>query len=379
MGFTFTRDRSRDFVAGSVRIGDNRLSFAHGGDRYGRHYNHWVFGGKDCRYGYRYPYYGYYGYGYPRYRNYSPYYQPYYLPYWYYAPTFGYSYVSAYYVPTVSTYTETYGSAYGADSYYAEPYSGDGGDSVVIYGAENVYVDGDPYSADSPAHGGTSYPAGRSYEPAPFQGNPDRDPTHVRPNDLTPESAAPAQSSEWADQDRTAEGTEDGWGEVLDEGNAAFAAGNYAEAMRYYTRAITADPTNGYAMMLHAWAAFADRNVGEAAQLIRQAVSVTPDLIGYPIDIRVLYGDQQVFIRQLTDLRNMVLARPQDIDATFVLAYAHYSIGEPDKAASLFKTLAVADPNDDLYGKLAKAAERGQEILRTREQNPPAGAPSQRQ
>jgi len=365
--FSFTRDDDRDFLAGSIRWGDRRFSFSHRGDDFYRHrYNHWLFRGGDCSYGYRYPYHHYYRY--PGYRYcspyysglYSPYYSPYYVPYWYSVPTFGYSYVSAYYdVPYADSYVE-YVPSYGTDVVYeAEPYVQEsyvprGSDSVVIYEADSVYVDGDRGQSGEPPI------SEQPWESPAYRDEPvleEREPAPIGPQAAPPEQGADA-----------------GWGPILTEGNEAFAAGNFEAAQRHYLRAVSADERDGYAQMLHAWATFALRDYGSAAQSIRRAIAVSADLVDYPIDIRSMYGDPQAFEGQLNALRDHVLDRPEE-DATFVLGYLHYSIGEPDKAAALFDRLAQGQPGNDLYPKLLRAAARGQEILRAREQQAPTGTP----
>lgn len=404
--FSFYRDDDNDVLAGGIHWGDKGDGhgghWGHGGhgghgDRWyggGYHhrpyYNHWVWGG-GCRYGYRYPYWGGWGYPYYGYRNCPPYYSSIYSPYyygwydpWYYAPSYGYGYVSVYYSdPAPVVYEsapvvyESYEPAYQApasevyvdtyDSYAAPP-----ADSTVIYEREQI-DDGGPTIIEGYRDEPRSYSQPRAAPPQPQLTQPQPQ-TEVMPppsgtsapSEVVPQAAAPAGAEQGQGNS--------GWGPILSQGNEAFSAGKYDEAARHYARAVIEDPKDGYARMLSAWATFAMRDYAGTAASIRAGLDVTPELAEFPIDVRILYSDPSAFEAQIEQLQGVVMDRPDDRDAAFVLAYLHYSIGEPDKSLALLDRLGAE--SDPLVAKLRTGAVRGQEILKQREQKQQPAPPS---
>ena len=151
------------------------------------------------------------------------------------------------------------------------------------------------------------------------------------------------------------------------EGNAAFAAGRFDEARRLYVRAVLADERDGYAKMLYAWANFALGDYPVAAASIRRSLLTTNDLIDYPMDLRTLYSDPTLLEGQTEALVQFVRDHPDDREAELVLGYLYYSVGQAERAASVFTGLAGADQNDTLSSLLRDAAVRN-----ARGSSPPA-------
>ena len=247
---------------------------------------------------------------YPRGHYYSGY-RPYYYPgYAYYAPLYGYSYVSAY--------------AY-------EPY------------VTRIYDDG-------------GYTVDRSYAPSPAAGQVVVDPSATQAA-TQPVEAAPAGGYQPL--------TEAISGSLVGEGNAAFAAGKYDDARRMYVRAVLADERDGYAKLLYAVANFALGDYELAATALRRALLTTPQLIDNPVDVRTLYTDPAALDAQLAALEAYVDARAADHEAMLLFGYLLFSRGVADRAASLFERLAAADPSDSPVSLLRDAA------VRVRPQPPP--------
>jgi len=234
-----------------------------------------------------------YGYGH-YYRNYPPIYYP---GYRYYSPFYGYSYATVYlsepYVVRVYDDSPTY-----VVSTYTQPVE-----------TTDAAPGTPPPAAAPPA-------APESYQP------------------LTPPQAA----------------------SPVSEGNAAFAAGRYDEARDLYVRAVFSDERDGYAKVLYAWSNFALGDYDVAAAAIRRALLTTPDLVTYPMDLRTLYSDAATLDRQTDALLRFLADRPNHAEAQLVWGYLLYSIGQADRAASVFNGLAGADANDTIVLRLRDAA-----------------------
>lgn len=151
--------------------------------------------------------------------------------------------------------------------------------------------------------------------------------------------------------------TEDqGWGPILGEGNLAFSEGRYEDARRVYVRAMLIDERDGYAKMLYAWANFALGDYQLAATAIRRALLTSPDLVRYPIDIRLHYRDLVALEGQVGALQAHVAANPSDREAGLLLGYLFYSIGDLPRGMAAFNDLAAGDATDPTVTALREAA-----------------------
>jgi tetratricopeptide (TPR) repeat protein len=392
LGFSFTRDDDH-FTAASVRYGDKSLNYLHVDDDYyplhSSHYGHY----------YHHHHHGHYPYhGYPyHYDGYYDYYSPIYWPgYAYCAPRYGYSYASLYFgTPYFGAFFGTpYYGGYG-DAGYVDPgyvdydATDDYNDDVVIYG-DDVYV-----SEENSDYGAYAPPAMPAPAPAPSYSAPQAQPLEsfgdrgtpygeIQPlpqGAQTPRVDPPAGNTLTSSPPAAQQGPpppideKTGWGPVLSEGNDAFAAGDYEGAKRLYIRAIMVDERDGYAKMLYAWANFALRDYELAATSIRRALLTTPDLMQYPLDVRSLYKDVNVFEVQLRDLQKHVFDKPQDREAKLLLAYLYFSVGEPHRAEAFLSELTESDGQDQTVKQLREASVKAQEILKARQQGSQPASP----
>lgn len=234
----------------------------------------------------------------------SPRYYHGYRPFYYYgsrdyAPWLGYTYASAYYpLPYVYRFDEP-------DVYYIE-------NVYEVEGAPDVV---DPIST-------------RTWEGPPSR--TESYPMLTEPNEVTP----------------------------IGQGNGAFRAGRYDEARSHYISAVLADERDGYAKFLYALANFAVGEYDVAAMALRRALSTTPEMIEYPVDVRSLYPAESVFERQMDLLARFVTAHPQDRGARLLLGYLHYGGGEPERALSVLPGAAASDPDDEVTALLLDAVIR---------------------
>jgi Tetratricopeptide repeat len=162
--------------------------------------------------------------------------------------------------------------------------------------------------------------------------------------------------------DENAFGDTQGWGPILGEGNVAFAQGRYVDARRVYVRAMLIDERDGYAKMLFAWTNFALGDYQLAATALRSALLTSPDLVQYPIDIRMHYEDLAMLDQQADVLRSYVATNPGDHEAALLLGYLYYSIGDLPRGLISFSELAAANPDDQSVFELRDAAARATRV-----------------
>lgn len=143
---------------------------------------------------------------------------------------------------------------------------------------------------------------------------------------------------------------------AVQDGAAAFAAGNYDKAQRRFIEAVMADERDGYAKLLYGFAAYATGDYEVAGVTLRRALLTSEVLIDQPLDVRTLYANQSDFETHRQALHAHVVAHPDDRQAKFVLAYLHYATGHPELAAIQFGELADSDKNDELAARLHKTA-----------------------
>lgn len=170
--------------------------------------------------------------------------------------------------------------------------------------------------------------------------------------------------------------TATGANSALAEGNTAFREGKFDEARQAYSRAVLGDERDGYAKMLYATANFATGDYKVAATAVRRSLLTTPELVTYPIDVRSLYADPTTLYGQMDGLARHLSSNPEDRDAALLLAYLHYSIGEPGPARDMFKLLAETDSKDSLASELYAAATRAAESTQARPVQPAPKLPA---
>lgn len=310
--------RISDNWAGYITLGRyGNKPYAYGGLYYNSYY------GRRC-YPYQYWPYSYY-HGYDSIWSYNP--------YWY-RPCYGYAYASVYWPYPYyyrNNYTDVY--IYDYDDDYADAYSSD----AVYYGdgGSVTYVEG--AAAESPAY---------SQDATGAETGP--------PAYAAPAQTLPSEEEAGQYQDLAAPGEDS----LIGRGNAAFTAGQYDEARKFYITAVMADERDGYAKFLYAVSNFGAGDYEVAGLSLRRALLTTPALVEYPPDARALYPDQSVLKSQLGALEQHVLANPTDRNAPLLLGYLEFAVGEPLRAAATLEPLVTQDAADTAAAMVRDAALR---------------------
>jgi len=112
----------------------------------------------------------------------------------------------------------------------------------------------------------------------------------------------------------------------LTQGDEAFHAGRYGDAVHFYAKAIEFKPDEGVLYLVLSDALFATGDYHYGAYALRKALELDPTLVQNPIDKHGFYADAQEFDRQLAILEIYLKDRPTDQDARLLLA-ANYLFG----------------------------------------------------
>ena len=265
-----------------------------------------------------------------------------YIPYYARYGHHGHDFDDYYYGGYVSLgYSSGYGSygighLYPANNYYS---------STTVYETEPVVV----YQTDAvdpvPSDAGVVYGEIPPAAPDPAYGPP---PPVGGPVTGTPDPSAPITEPGTAGE--PAKPT------LIDEGNAAFNAGEYQTAVRYYVSAVLAGDNDAFARLFYGLAQFALGDYELAAMGMRRALAIAPELIERPVDFRSIYPDLATFDRHLNKLVAYVAEHPTDKAALFLLSYVYFASAQPDLALPTARVLADLDPEDKLAGKVRDAA-----------------------
>jgi len=145
---------------------------------------------------------------------------------------------------------------------------------------------------------------------------------------------------------------------AVDEANQAFAKGDFGRARQLYVQAILADEEDGFVRLFYGVASFAVEDYFTAGASIRRGLTLEPELIDNPIDVRSLYGDAAQFGSQMASLVRYVESNPRDLEARFVLGYLHYASVQPELALTVLEQVVAADPGDELATQVREAARR---------------------
>jgi tetratricopeptide (TPR) repeat protein len=144
--------------------------------------------------------------------------------------------------------------------------------------------------------------------------------------------------------------------DTLRLGDAAFAAGDYAQARRHYIQAQLEGAYAGEGTLAYGLARFAEGYYAVSALALRRGLAEVPDAIDYPLDITLLYGDQQSLEQQLDALTEHLGRQPDDSYAWFVLGYVRFGKGDPPGAVQAFERCIALDPQDVLAHLLRESA-----------------------
>lgn len=142
----------------------------------------------------------------------------------------------------------------------------------------------------------------------------------------------------------------------LRAGDAAFRAGDYAEARRHYVRAQLDGVYAGEAALAYALVHFAEGDHQLAALALRRGLAQLPDAIHQPIDLVWLYGRPEVLQRQVHRLTTHLAEYPADAPGWFVLGYVRFSAGDPVGAAQALDQAIALNPGDPLPHLVREAA-----------------------
>jgi hypothetical protein len=144
----------------------------------------------------------------------------------------------------------------------------------------------------------------------------------------------------------------------LEQGEAAFASGNYEESRRLFRRAVVALPDDAYALLDYALAHFALGEYQIAADAFRRALSLDPDLLDRMPDISTAYGRVSDFETHLARLDGWLAKHPSDNDARFLYGLVFYSVGDPRTAVGALSRALHRDSKDTSAFLLRDAALR---------------------
>jgi tetratricopeptide (TPR) repeat protein len=284
-------------------------------------------------------------------RPYRHYYVRHRLPRHYYVDSSYYGYFGLGYYPTYGYVG--FGSTYPTSYWYDYPASYDGYatyyrdadlsyDQDVYYTTNNYYVTQEAAPATVQGDGGVGYIS--DYGPPVGDVSAPQATTEIMP--MQPVGEAESQ----VDTGPAPEPT------LVDFGNAAFNAGDYEGAVRYYVGAVLADDNDGVARLFYGLTQFALGDYDLSAMGMRRALGVLPELIDRPIDLRSLYPDAESFEAQLEKLVSFVKEHKDARNALFTLGYVYYATAQPGLATETMRKLTDLDPKDELAIKVRDAA-----------------------
>ena len=143
----------------------------------------------------------------------------------------------------------------------------------------------------------------------------------------------------------------------MQQGDVAFALGDYAEARRHYIRAQLDGRFYGEATLAYGMTRFAEGSYLAAAISLRRGLEAIPDAIDYPPDLTAIYGPTNDDLAgQLDALASHLSEEPNDAHAWFVWGYVHLGLGEPATALQAFDQFVALAPQDALAHLLREAA-----------------------
>jgi tetratricopeptide (TPR) repeat protein len=137
---------------------------------------------------------------------------------------------------------------------------------------------------------------------------------------------------------------------LFDQSRAAFAAGNYTQALNLCNQTLKTMPNDAVVHEFRALVLFALKNYREAAAAAYAVLSAGP---GWDwTTLSSLYGNVADYTTQLRALEAFVKQNPASSDAHFLLAYHYLTTGHPDAAKSQLREVDKLTPNDKLVKAL---------------------------
>jgi len=133
---------------------------------------------------------------------------------------------------------------------------------------------------------------------------------------------------------------------LVDLGNAAFNVGAYSDAIRYYTAAVLADDSDGFARLFYGLGQFAMGDYDLAVVAFRRALAMEPSLITEPIDLRSIYADAKTFERHRARLLKHVGENADEYESMFLMGYIYFATAEPGNALAMFRSVLELNEAD---------------------------------
>jgi hypothetical protein len=130
--------------------------------------------------------------------------------------------------------------------------------------------------------------------------------------------------------------------QYLDEGAELFRKGDYLGALYKFRMAVLVDPDFGIPRFAYAQALFALGIYEYAANEIIQGLRLMPEWIEIGGDIKLMYGDELDFEKQLADLKAYLEEWPNDENALLVLGYVAFFSGDLYQADEVFQILSTS-------------------------------------
>jgi tetratricopeptide (TPR) repeat protein len=144
----------------------------------------------------------------------------------------------------------------------------------------------------------------------------------------------------------------------LEQGLAVFWEGRYEEAQRLFVRALLTGQDEAAAEVAYSFVHFALQDYDVAGMALRRAITLEPELLDAPPDIRNLYGNPADFAVHMASLRDYVAGSLGERTSVFLLAYLEYATGAPDAALTLLDQLRAEDKGDTYVHLLRDAITR---------------------
>jgi tetratricopeptide (TPR) repeat protein len=147
--------------------------------------------------------------------------------------------------------------------------------------------------------------------------------------------------------------------QLIDPARRAFAAGDYARALRLADQAIAEQPADTVLHEFRSLILFATGQYKAAAESAYAVLSVGP---GWDwTTLSGFYPDVNVYAQQLRSLEDYADAHPEAPDAHFLLAYHYLTCGHTDAAAAQLRELVRLNPQDRLATQLLASLNAPQE------------------
>jgi tetratricopeptide (TPR) repeat protein len=137
---------------------------------------------------------------------------------------------------------------------------------------------------------------------------------------------------------------------LFEQARAAFAAGNYTQALDLCNQTLKTMPNDAVVHEFRSLVLFALKKYPEAAAAAYAVLSAGP---GWDwTTLSSLYGNVADYTTQLRALEAFVKANPKSSDARFLLAYHYLTTGHPDAAKAQLREVDKLTPNDKLVRAL---------------------------